>query len=66
MKAAALMPPGVTNGRQIVSAGFVGCAAAEIAISQETRYSWAAACRGRTFYCSVTGDTVCREALAPR
>jgi hypothetical protein len=45
---------------QAMSTGYVGCPPEEIAISRESvglgTWTWAAACRGRTYHCALQGQ----------
>ena len=56
------MYPGISDGRQIVSSGAVGCPPAEVVISNSGQHSWTATCRGQVFHCSATPDVRCAAA----
>jgi len=61
---------------QAIAAGFVGCAASEIAVTNLQRAesfgaadveTWSASCRGRLFFCSrdITMSDHCAESVPP-
>lgn len=55
--------PTIDEERQVASSGFIGCAPAEIAVSDHQRYTWTATCRGKVFYCTAAPSATCTERL---
>lgn len=53
----------INEMRQDASAGLVGCPPREIAISNNERLTWTAACRGKVFQCSTGATSACTPQL---
>ena len=51
----------ITEERQVVSSGHIGCSPKEIAISDNQSYTWTASCKGKVFYCTVAPSASCQE-----
>jgi hypothetical protein len=49
----------VTPYMRDTTAGLIGCPAAEIDVSDATRDTWTATCRGRRYHCSATPQAKC-------
>lgn len=46
-----------TAAYQRATSGKIGCAPDDIEITENTRDAWTATCKGRKFFCSVTGSS---------
>lgn len=46
----------MTETRRRLTSGAIGCPVPEVAISEETGYSWVARCRGHVFYCGAGAE----------
>ncbi|MCZ2496439.1 hypothetical protein GN316_06700 [Xylophilus sp. Kf1] len=55
--------PTIDQERQSVSSGFIGCAPADIAISDNAQYTWIATCKSVKFMCTAAPNASCGKAL---
>lgn len=56
----------LAGARKNASSGQVGCAPAEVTLSDEKANTWTASCRGRVFYCTAMPTASCKEAARPQ
>lgn len=51
------------DNRKNASSGQIGCAPADIQISDGGKLTWTAICRGKVFYCTTGDGTSCKAAI---
>lgn len=53
----------ISEERQIVSSGQIGCSPKEITISENEQYTWVAQCKEQAFICSIAPTASCSKKL---
>ena len=53
----------ITEQRQRVSSGQIGCPPPSIQIENTGRCTWVAVCNGKTFYCTACPSAACKEQM---
>ncbi|MFM5679042.1 hypothetical protein ACET57_18785 [Aeromonas veronii] len=53
----------ISEERQTVSSGQIGCAPKDIQVSDNQQYTWVATCKNKKFICTVAAQVACKEAI---